>query len=90
VASARTTATRILLYTLLLWGLTLLFAPVAGMGDLYLGSAIVLGGVFTGFAVQLLRRSTPKAAMRLFSWSITYVTLLFGAIALDQLLRSGR
>jgi protoheme IX farnesyltransferase len=90
VASARTTATRILLYTLLLWGLTLLFAPVAGMGDLYLGSAIVLGGVFTAFAVQLLRRSTPKAAMRLFSWSITYVTLLFGAIALDQLLRSGR
>ncbi len=90
VASARTTATRILLYTLLLWGLTLLFAPVAGMGDLYLASAVVLGGVFTVLAVQLLQRCTPKAAIRLFSWSITYVTLLFGAIALDQLLRSGR
>ena len=90
VASARTTATRILLYTLLLWGLTLLFAPVAGMGDLYVVSAIVLGAVFTVFAVQLVRRCTPKAAIRLFSWSITYVTLLFGAIALDQLLRSGR
>jgi protoheme IX farnesyltransferase len=90
VASTRTTAVRILLYTLLLWGLTLLFAPVAGMGDLYFGSALVLGGVFTAFAVQLLRRCTPKAAIRLFSWSITYVTLLFGAIALDQLLRSGR
>jgi protoheme IX farnesyltransferase len=89
VASARTTAVRILLYTLLLWGLTLLFAPVAGMGDLYLGSAIVLGAVFTAFAVQLLRRCTPKEAIRLFSWSITYVTLLFGAIAIDQLLRSG-
>jgi heme o synthase len=90
VASARQTATRILLYTLLLWGLTLLFAPVAGMGDLYLGSAIALGAVFTLLAVQLLRRCTPKAAMRVFSWSITYVTLLFGAIALDQLLRTGR
>src|SRR3954452_4803586 len=90
VASVRTTATRILLYTLVLWGLTLLFAPVAGMGGLYLTSAIVLGAVFTVFAVQLLRRSTPKAAIRLFSWSITYVTLLFGAIALDQLLRAGR
>ncbi len=89
VASARTTAVRILLYTLLLWALTLLFGPVAGMGDLYTGSAIVLGAVFTGFAVQLLRRCTPKDAMRLFSWSITYVTLLFGAIAVDQLLRSG-
>src|SRR5689334_12986623 len=31
VASARTTAVRILLYTVVLWGLTLLFAPVAGM-----------------------------------------------------------
>ena len=55
VASLRTTATRILGYTLLLWALTLLFAPVAGMGDLYLGAALVLGAVFV-----LLRR--PPAA----------------------------
>jgi protoheme IX farnesyltransferase len=89
VASPRTTSLRILLYTLLLWGLTILFAPVAGMGDLYLVSAIALGAVFTVFAIQLLQRSTPKAAIRLFSWSITYITLLFGAIAVDQLLRSG-
>ena len=27
--------------------------------------------------------------MRLFSYSITYISLLFGAMALDQLLRSG-
>ena len=33
VASLRTTSIRILLYTVLLWGLTVLFAPVAGMGD---------------------------------------------------------
>ncbi|HEY2814498.1 MAG TPA: heme o synthase [Acidimicrobiales bacterium] len=90
VKSTQATAVRILLYTLLLWGLTILFAPVAGMGHLYVASALILGAVFTGFAVQLVRRSTPKAAIRLFSWSITYVTLLFGAIALDQLLRSGR
>jgi protoheme IX farnesyltransferase len=43
--------------------------------------------VFTGFAVQLLRTGTPAVAMRLFSWSITYVTLLFGAMAADQLIR---
>jgi protoheme IX farnesyltransferase len=49
----------------------------------------VLGAVFTGLAVQLTRRTTPAAAMRLFSYSITYITLLFGAMALDQLLRSG-
>jgi protoheme IX farnesyltransferase len=89
VASLRTTAVRILLYTLLLWALTVLFAPVAGMGHFYLGSALVLGGVFTFYAVRLLRDSTPQTAMRVFTWSISYITLLFGAMAVDQLLRSG-
>ena len=89
VASLRTTAVRIFCYTLLLWVLTVVFSPVAGMGHLYLLSAIVLGGVFTGLSVQLIRRTTPAAAMRLFAYSITYITLLFGAMALDQLLRSG-
>jgi protoheme IX farnesyltransferase len=82
-------ASRILLYTLLLWALTVLFAPVAGMGSLYLGSAVVLGAVFTWMAVQLRQDASPKLAMRLFSWSITYITLLFGAMALDQLVRTG-
>src|SRR3954466_11079500 len=77
VASLETTARRIVGYTVVLWALTLLFDPVAGMGDLYLGSAIVLGGIFTGLALQLTRRTTPAAAMRLFSYSITYISLLF-------------
>jgi protoheme IX farnesyltransferase len=89
VASLRTTATRILGYTLLLWALTLLFAPVAGMGDLYVASALVLGAVFTWLTVRLLRETTPQLAMRVFTWSITYITLLFVAIAVDQLVRSG-
>jgi protoheme IX farnesyltransferase len=89
VASLRTTAVRIVLYTLLLWALTLLFAPVAGMGDIYVTAALALGAVFTWLAVGLLRDSSPQAAMRVFTWSITYITLLFGAIALDQLVRSG-
>jgi heme o synthase len=89
VASLRTTAVRILLYTLVLWALTLLFAPVAGMGDLYVAAALVLGGVFCWLTVRLLRDATPQAAMRVFTWSITYITLLFAAIAIDQLVRSG-
>jgi heme o synthase len=89
VASLRTTATRILVYTLLLWGLTVLFAPVAGMGDLYLAAAVVLGAVFTVQSTRLLRDTSPQVAMRVFTWSISYITLLFGAMALDQLLRSG-
>ena len=87
VASLRTTAVRILVYTVLLWALTLVFAPVAGMGALYTASAVGLGAVFLAFAVRLYREPTAPVAMRLFSWSITYVTLLFGAMAADQLLR---
>jgi protoheme IX farnesyltransferase len=89
VAGLRATAWRIVLYTLLLVGLTLLFAPVAGMGDLYVAAALVLGGIFTYHTVRLLQDGDAGRAMRVFTWSITYITLLFGAMAADQLLRSG-
>jgi protoheme IX farnesyltransferase len=70
----------------MLWILTLVFTPVAGMGALYTVSAVVLGGVFMGLAVQLRRTLDPALAMRVFGWSITYITLLFGAMALDRLI----
>ncbi len=89
VRDARHVAVRILAYTVVLWALTLVFSPVADMGAVYLSSAVVLGAVFTLLAVRLLADSSPKAAMRLFGYSITYITLLFGAMAVDQLVRSG-
>jgi protoheme IX farnesyltransferase len=89
VVSMHTTAVSIIAYSVALWALTLLFSPVAGMGQLYLAAAVVLGGVFLWLAVRLLRNPTTKDAMRLFGYSITYITLLFGAMAADQLLRSG-
>lgn len=89
VVSLHETSVRILIYTVWLWFLTLVLAPIAGLGVIYWIAAIALGAVFTGFSVQLLRDPTPKRAMRLFTWSITYITVLFGAMALDQLVRSG-
>lgn len=86
VADYRTTCTRIIVYTVLLWALTLLFAPVADMGAIYLAAAVALGAVFTYQSVRLFADTTPARAMRLFGWSITYVTLLFGAMAADQLI----
>jgi protoheme IX farnesyltransferase len=90
VADLRTTSVRILRYTLLLWFLTLLFNPVAGMGPIYLVAAIALGAVFTALAVRLLRSGDGAFAMRLFSYSITYVTLLFAAMAVDSVVRGAR
>jgi protoheme IX farnesyltransferase len=81
------TARQIVVYTALLWATSLVFYPVARMGDLYLAAAILLGAVFLWQAVQLLRQSSPARAMRLFSYSISYLTLLFAAMAVDQLLR---
>jgi protoheme IX farnesyltransferase len=89
VATLHHTASRILAYSVVLWGLTILFGPVADMGLTYYIAAIVLGGVFTGLAVQVFRRPEPALAMRLFGWSITYVTLLFGAMAADEIIRNG-
>ena len=85
VESFANTARKILTYTLVLWAVTLLLYPVGGMGDIYLAAALVLGGVFTWHAVRLRQVATTERAMRLFGWSISYVTLLFGAMAIDQL-----
>ncbi len=82
----KVTCRRIIAYTLALWATTILFAPVADMGLTYLGSAIVLGAIFLFQTVRLFVDPSPARAMRVFGWSITYVTLLFGAMALDQLL----
>lgn len=82
----KVTCRRIIAYTVALVATTILFAPVADMGLTYLGSAIVLGAVFLFQTVRLFVDPSPARAMRVFGWSITYVTLLFGAMAVDQLL----
>lgn len=85
VTDLRTVAVRILGYTLVLWALTVVFSPIADMGSIYLVAALALGAIFTLLALGLLRAPTTQKAMRLFHYSITYITLLFGAMAVDQL-----
>ena len=89
VAGLRRTAVRIVAYTAVLWALTVAVVPVADLGWLYLISANVAGAVFCAMALWLLRSPTPRVALRVFSWSITYLMVLFSAMAADQLVRSG-
>ncbi len=89
VASLKVVTGKILAYTLVLWALTLVFAPVAGMGWFYTASAAALGAIFTWSAMRVMRNPEPAQAMRLFGWSITYPVLLFAAIAIDQIMRTG-
>ncbi|HEV3264839.1 MAG TPA: heme o synthase [Acidimicrobiales bacterium] len=83
VATFRRTASEILAYTVLLVGVSLLLAVVGHLGVIYVVSASVLGLVFIAMSIRLWIRATPKAAMRLFSYSITYLTLLFVLMAVD-------
>ncbi len=87
VASLAKTSRQILAYTVLMVALTIVFYPVGHMGILYLASALVLGAIFVLNALRLLREQSPKAAMRLFHYSITYLTMLFVAMAGDVLVR---
>ena len=88
VASFAATARQILFYTLALWATSLVFAEAGHMGAIYLVTAVVTGAVFTIFALQLRRDGTPARAMRLFNYSISYVTVLFSSMALDQIVRA--
>ena len=85
VVSLEETVRKMALYTVVLVGFTVLFSPVADMGVVYLVSALVLGAVFGAMVEAVRRHPTERAAMRLFSFSITYVTLLFGAMVIDVL-----
>jgi protoheme IX farnesyltransferase len=86
VTSMRAVTTRIVAYTAVLWALTLVLVPVAELGALYTVAAVVLGAAYLGLTIDLHRTPDGPKAMRLFHWSITYLTLLFGAMAVDALL----
>jgi protoheme IX farnesyltransferase len=84
----RETALHILLYSILLVGVTLLLVPAGRMGPVYLVAATVLGAVLVGYAVRVWRGGGSRTAMAMFRFSITYLGLLFAAVAVDQLVRA--
>lgn len=83
------TRRQILLYALVLFGTSLLLYPVAGMGPIYLATAIALGGLFVYQALRLWHRPSPAFSMALFRYSIVYLGLLFAAVAADGLIFPG-
>ncbi|HEY8092716.1 MAG TPA: protoheme IX farnesyltransferase, partial [Acidimicrobiales bacterium] len=72
-----------------LWICTLVLVPVADLGWIYGLTAMVLGALFVGGCLGLVRDPSPKRSMQVFAFSISYVTVLFGAMAVDVLVRSG-
>ncbi len=87
VRSPRRVNTEILVFTVLTVAASLVAWPL-GLGPVYGGTAIVTGGVLLAEAVRLVQRSRrgePLKPMRLFHWSVTYLTILFIAVAVDAL-----
>jgi heme o synthase len=82
------TARQIVLYSIALIAVSLLLLPAAGMGWIYLAAAVILGGLFLRLALRLRAdAANGRAAIRLFRYSISYLTLLFAAVAVDTLVR---
>ncbi len=85
VAGVEATTRKMLLYTGLMVGISLLLVPVAGMRWIYLTAALVLGAWFLWDTWRVYR--VPADAMRLFTTSTVYLSALFAAVMLDVLIR---
>jgi len=83
-------------HTIALVATTLVLVPVAngdaiiagggaGLGPIYVISAAVLGAAFLWACEWLRRDPTEARSMRVFGFSITYVSVLFAALTLDVL-----
>jgi heme o synthase len=93
VASMKRTTTEIVYYTVALVAVSFLFGPVAHLGWIYMVTAAVLGAGFLYLVTRLWGlaqsdRATGREAMRVFGYSITYLTVLFVAMAGDVLIRN--
>ena len=89
VAKNEVVGRQIILYAWAYLASTLLLIPVAGMGIIYSVVAVVAGIWFTWESHRLYNEAkvrVPENPMRLFHGSITHLTLLFLAIAIDPLI----
>lgn len=89
VARGSVVARQIILYAYAYLAATLLLIPVAQMGLVYSSVAVLSGAWFTWESHRLYNqaiRGKVENPMRLFHGSITHLTILFLAIAIDPLL----
>ncbi len=80
----RYTKLHILLYTFILFAVSLLPYVIHMSGPLYLAAAILLGLRFIDWAWALWRDSRPHAAIKTFKYSLWYLLWLFVALLVDH------
>ena len=78
------TKLQVLLYTLILFGVSLLPYAARMSGSLYLAAAIVLGVVYIWYAVRIYIAYSDSLARSCFRYSILYLAALFAALLADH------
>ena len=86
VATRDYTTLNIFLYTIVLVGISLVFAYSTSVHGIYLCSALILGGIFLALSWRLKRSSTRKLARTVYLFSLLYLALLFVSIMADTML----
>jgi heme o synthase len=83
---AHYTRLQVLLYTLILFAVSLLPYVVQMSGVVYLACAMALGGLFIAYALRIYYAYSDAVAQRTFRYSIAYLALLFTALLVDHYL----
>ena len=82
------TKLQIVLYTIILFIVSVLPYAVLMSGEIYLFSALVLSTVFLYYSVNLYFSKDDEDAMKTFQFSIYYIFLIFLALLIDHFLIS--
>jgi protoheme IX farnesyltransferase len=85
---AEYTRLQVLGYSVLLVFVSLLLGPAGELSWIYLLTALVSGVVFAALALQLWRKPTTTSPMRLFTYSLFYLAVIFVAMGIDSVLLS--
>jgi protoheme IX farnesyltransferase len=85
VATMKETVRSMVIYSVILTATSLALVPVADLGYIYGITALLFGTLFILGSIRLGRDPSESRSMRLFSFSITYVSVLFMALTIDVL-----
>lgn len=80
----RFAALHILLYTIIMFLVTLLPFATRMSGPLYLAGAVLLGAIFLYWSIAIVRGRDDRAPMETFKYSITYLLVLFVIMLADH------
>ena len=87
IAGERQTKIQMLIYTLIVFPLSLMPAVIGTAGPIYLTGATILSGLFVICAIRVLLDKTHRTARQMFGFSILYLTLILCLLLADWTVR---